>query len=196
MRLFLAIFPPKEHLDYFRDTLRHYNKQKRNLIPVPLEQTHLTLRFIGTKVFGESKDLIVNELKKQEGHFIAPEINLTSIQFGFKKQTFPRILMANVEDTNSLHKLSEQVHSVVRALKRKDTIHWREKYSNDFHITIARLKDTATKSSAKDVKSLTSELKLKPPAPFIPSEMFLMQSIPTNQGNIYRKLERFSLKNI
>lgn len=195
MRLFLAIFPPKEHLDYFRDTLRHYNKQKRNLIPVPPEQTHLTLRFIGTKVFGESKDLIVTNLKKIESELTAPEIKIEEIRYGFKKQTFPRILMANIEETDSLVNLNNSVHEVIRNLKRKDTIYWREKYSNDFHITIARLKNSATKSTAKEIKSLTLGFKLIPPKSFIASEMYLMQSIPTNDGNIYKKLEKFTLKN-
>ena len=62
MRLFIALYPTKEYLDYFRDVMRAFAKEKRNLKPIDIEQVHLTLRFVGAKVSGASKNAIANEI--------------------------------------------------------------------------------------------------------------------------------------
>lgn len=193
MRLFLAIFPPKEYLTYFRDVLRMYNKVKRNLKPIPMEQIHLTLKFIGANVSEHSKDEIFATLKKFEGEFPKPTISIDKMQFGFNYQKFPKVLMGNIEEDQGLEDLADVVHQKIRELYLSDTIRWKMKHANDFHISVARLKDTATNSSGKFVGNITKDLKLTPPAPFQPEEMVFMESILTPQGTVYKRLEGIKL---
>lgn len=192
-RLFLGIFPPDDYSDYFARVIKFYDKEKRNLKPLPVNQMHVTLKFIGANVGEHSKDLILETLMKYEGQYSKPKIELNGISFGFSYQKDPRIIMAKVEDNNELDILSDEVHLVVKSLKRKDTIRWKEKKSKDFHVSIARLKESATRSSGKEISKLTKILDLKEPEPFYPTEMFLMQSIIQPGIVSYRKLAAIKL---
>jgi 2'-5' RNA ligase len=102
MRLFLGVFPPDNYLSYFRDVLRRYDKQKRNLRPVPMEQIHLTLKFFGADVSPESKDILLKELQKHSGNYPKPQIKINKVQFGFEYQKDPRHLLAKIEEDDSI----------------------------------------------------------------------------------------------
>jgi len=189
MRLFLAIYPPKEYIQYFAQVYKVFDKQKRNLKPTPYDQIHLTLKFIGANVSEESKDLILELLERYQGQYTSPTIAVEKIQFGFDRQRDPRHLIAAIKENDGLLELSNEVHNVIKSLKLRDTIRWKDKYSNDFHITIARMKGTATKSTGKQIQKLVplSE-KIQIPEPFIPETFELMESVVRPEGPLYRKL--------
>lgn len=194
MRLFIAVFPPKEHLDYYRDVLRYFSKQKRNLRPIPVDQTHLTLKFIGSNVSEDSKNMIAEQLLAWQGSYPKPEINVRAIKFGFANQSSPRHLIAAIERNNELDELGKMVHEAVKAQKQRDTIRWKTKYSKSYHITLAKLKDTATNSSGKLITSNIKNIKIQPPKAFVPEEMFLIESLTSRSGTpIYRRIERIKL---
>jgi 2'-5' RNA ligase len=193
VRLFVAIFPPKEYQDYFRDVLREFPKVKRNLKLMNIEQIHLTLKFIGPFVEERSKNLIIEGLKSLEGDLKNPEISLEKIRFGFPKESYPTILMAKVKASDSLKELTNDVHNCIKDLRLIDTLRWKNKHDDDFHFTLARLKKNATKSDGKKVEEIVSRIKIEPPESFFPSEMFVVESIITPKGPNYRKLERITL---
>lgn len=193
MRLFLAIFPPKNYLDYFRDVLRSLDKEKRNLIPVNTELLHFTVRYIGSKVSPESKEIIVSSLREAEGKLPRPSISITGIQLGFQRQRDPRILMAQINDNDGISDLVNSLHQRIRNTRRKDVILWKPKDADDLHISIARLKPSATRSSGRNVKEILGKINIPLPDPFIPEEMYLVKSRVTTVGPVYTKLEKFKL---
>lgn len=193
MRLFLAIIPPKNVLDQLRDVQRNFSKDKRNLKNIPVDQLHVTLKFLGSNVSEASRDLIVDTLRGYEGSLKDAEVTLNSIQFGFPHQTFPKILMANVESTNSLVSLSNDVHEIIKNLKLRDTIRWKDRHSENFHISLSRLKLNATKSTARSLATKAKTMKLPQFQSFIAEEFFLIESSTDKGMIIYRKIERFKL---
>lgn len=189
MRLFLAIYPPKEYTKYFGEVYKKLDKQKRNLQPTPYDQVHLTLRFIGANVSEPSKNKILELLMRFEGQYSKPTIGVESIQFGFERQRDPRHLIANIAEDQDLSDLNNEVFQLIKSLRLKDTIRWKDKHSNDFHITLARMKPTATKSSGKIIRKLVEDTKnVAIPASFTPEAYDLVESVVKQDGPVYRKI--------
>lgn len=192
-RLFLGIFPPESYITTFRNVIREYDKEKRNIKVIPMDQIHLTLRFIGARVSENSKNLIEEALNKYEGRFPKPEIQLKDIQFGFPHQYDPRVIMNTVEPNDDLDNLSDLVHSIIRDLRLLDTIRWKEKGSNRFHISLAKLKESATRSTGKNVAEITKKINFEAPESFTPEYIDLVESQMTRQGIVYKRLARIKL---
>ena len=192
-RLFIGIFPPEKYINTFRQVIREYDKEKRNLKLIPMDQIHVTLKFIGAAVSENSKNRIVEELNKYQGKFPKPEIKINRVQFGFPHQNDPRVIMLRTEDNATLADLTETTHKFIRDLRLLDTIRWREKNSDEFHFSLARLKDSATRSTGKDVADITTKIKFEAPEPFVPDSMELVESQLTRQGIVYKRLARIKL---
>lgn len=192
-RLFLGVFPPDEYIHTFRQVIREYDKEKRNLKLIPMDQIHLTLKFIGSAVSENSKNLIVDALNKQAGKFPKPEVKVNKVQFGFPHQNDPRVIMLRVEDNAELADLTDKAHLLIREMRLLDTIRWREKNSAEFHLSLARLKDSATRSTGKKVSEITSKINFEAPGSFVPEHMELVESLFTKQGIVYKRLARIKL---
>ncbi len=194
MRLFIGIFPPKETLDVLRDYLRLYSGHKRNLRPSPVDQMHITLKYIGSNVSEDSYELIRKQIFSTQKATGPVEININALQFGFKYDTFPRVLMANVEATDSLIDASDHFHELIKDLKLKDTIRVKGRFSKTFHVTLARLKENASKSTGKSIKKYTSELNDYETSSFIANEAYLVESIVRpGKPVIYKKRDKINL---
>lgn len=192
-RLFLGIFPPEEYINTFRGVIREYEKEKRNLKLIPMDQIHLTLKFIGAAVSESSKNAIADSLSRYQGRFPKPEIKLTKVQFGFPYQNDPRVIMLRVEDNKELSNLTDFAHGIIRDLRLLDTIRWKEKNSKDFHLSLARLKDAATRSTGKSVADITKRINFESPKSFLPAEIELVESVLSKQGITYKRLARIKL---
>lgn len=194
MRLFLAIYPPKSYLDFVRDTLRKLDKEKRNILPVVLDQIHFTVRFMGANVSVSTKQKLAKELLRHAGSYSKPAIELEDLQIGFPGQHHPRVIMYTVKQNDDLSDLVNEAHRAVRTVDAKDTILWKDRDSRELHISVARLKPAAvTGSSIRRVKDLIKEIEMVPPEPYYPEEMYLVQSTVTPRGPVYKKLERIKL---
>jgi 2'-5' RNA ligase len=194
MRVFIGVFPPKEVLDKLRDSLRFFAKQKRNLKPIAIDQMHITLKYIGAKVAPESVDTIASELKRLQGNFGKFKAIPTKLQYGFKYDKFPKVLMVDIENTTDLLSTADRFHYAIKELGLYDTIRVKGKFSNDFHVTLARLKDNATRSSAKIISQITNDHKIIKYDSFDVTEAFLMESLVVQgQPPIYRKIDSFKL---
>lgn len=193
MRLFVALFPPKEYLDYLRDVTRKFQKQKRNLKLVPTDQLHVTLKYIGGKVHENSFELIRDELASHAGSYGKVQLELTNLAFGFSFEKFPKILLHHVKTTDSLLEVSNSVHSYIQSLKLRDTIRRKNRYANSFHITLARLKENSTKSTAKLLSSNVKNISLPKPPAIEMDEMWLVESIMGKGTPQYKRLEKISL---
>jgi len=193
MRLFIALYPTKEYLDYFRDVMRTFAKEKRNLKPINPEQIHLTLRFVGGRVSPGSKQALAKSLLQHAHQYPKPVIHMESLDFGFRHQDNPRILLASISANHELDKLVHMLHKQIRDLKRDDTIQWKERIDDNHHISIARLKDAATRSTGRDIKEILQGVHHPLPPDFIAHEMYLVESKLTRTGPIYQKLEKIEL---
>lgn len=193
-RLFIGIFPTPEYLEFIKNTLRAFDKQKRNLRNIPMDQIHLTIKFIGAQVSDSSRDAIISELEKNANNYPKPEIKIDSVKFGFKYQNDPRILMVSVEANNDLVDLNQVIHDRIRELRLKDTIRWKARMDKDFHISISKLKESATRSSGKEMKKiLESHKNFKFPETFVAEYIDVIESVFTPGGVVYRKLARVKL---
>ncbi|MCA9380635.1 RNA 2',3'-cyclic phosphodiesterase [Candidatus Dojkabacteria bacterium] len=192
MRLFIGIFPPKEVLDDLRDALRRFEKHKRNLKSAPVDQMHITLKYIGSNVSEYSYDVIRKNLMNNQKFLDNPiEVNFQKLQFGFRFDKVPRVLMAQIDNSDSLLDAVNFYHSEIKELKLKDTIRQKGRFSDDFHVTLARLKDTAAKSTAKNIKDFTDKLNGIEIKPFKKNEAYLVESIiRPGKPVVYKKLER------
>lgn len=194
LRLFLGIFPPEDHIAYFREVTRALDKEKRNLSYAPLDQIHLTVNFIGSEVSYNSKDILLNELERLSGRFIKPEIKVSGVQFGFDYQQDPKHVLVTIEQNKDLRDLYNSIHNVIKDLRLIDTIRWKGKNSGNFHFTIGRTKLKKSRSLGRDVKELVDKVNVPLPEPFIPEYMDLVESkVTPNGGPVYRKIGRIKL---
>lgn len=193
MRLFLAIYPPAEYIRYFADVYKHFDKEKRNLKAVPVDHIHVTVRFIGPNVSPEHTEETVALFKQFEGQYPKPKIEIGQVQFGFQRQEDPRHLIATINENAELTELSKTVHLLMRSLHFKDTIRWKTRFYSDYHITVGRLKPTATRSSGKEIKAISKTLDLAPPPAFEAKEMYFVESIMKADGPTYRKIDSILL---
>jgi 2'-5' RNA ligase len=191
MRLFLAIYPPKEFRDYFRDVMREFSKEKRNLRIVPIDQVHLTLKFIGADVGENSRKKIVNELRRKQGSFSKSQISLTKLTLGFPRQNNPNIILHLVKNNSDLKELANQVNDSVKHAGNTDTITWKDRFTP--HFTLARMKKSASKSEGDRVEEVIRSISITKPESFFPKEFVLVQGILSNTGVSYRKLENFRI---
>ncbi len=192
-RLFLGIFPPEEYISYFRDVLRELDNVKRNIKTTPVDQLHLTVKFIGSEVSFASKDIIAEELSKYSGNFIKPEIKITGIQFGFPYQQDPQHVLAMIEETKDLKDLYNEIHNLIKSLELEDTIRWKGKNTDNFHITLARVKPKKARSIAREIGEYVKKVNIEPPEPFLAEYLDLVESTITSDGPVYRKVGRIKL---
>ncbi len=194
MRLFLAIYPPKSFLDYFREVQRSFDKQKRNLRHVNLEQMHLTMRFVGANVSLGSKNRIVQALLQHQNQLPKPFINLSGLKFGFPGQFDPRVLMAEIAPNDELDELTSNLHRIVRHERLTDVIGWKSQADKHYHISISRLKPAATRSTGREIKQMLQIAQSLPKPPgFTATELHVVQSILTVRQPEYKKLEKVAL---
>lgn len=192
LRLFFAIFPPKSYFEYFKNVLDIFNKEQRNLKNVSFEDMHLTLKFVGASVSPESMNLLISEVRSRINLFVPPRIEIKSIRFGFKDQTYPDILIAEVIPNRELKDLSDALHEIVKLVGAEDTVRWKNKYFNNFHITMARLKKNMSYTVAKRIQNIavyTSKISL--PQGFVPKSFELVDSVLRNSRNNYKIVHSF-----
>lgn len=194
MRLFLAVYPPKEYLDYCRDVVRKFAKEKRNLQAAPIDQIHVTMRYIGPRVSDAHADSLIEEFKQHQGNFGKAELKMKRVQFGFPYQKDPKIVLVDLEDNDSLQSITDSAHGLIKKFKYRDTITWKERKKNDYHMTLARLKPTATRKQGKFVQSIVTEIPSPELEPVTVEDMYFVESV-IQRGSTpkYRRLERIKL---
>jgi len=186
LRLFFAIFPPKSYFEYFKNVLDIFSKEQRNLRNVSLEDMHLTLKFVGASVSPESMNLLISEVRSRINLFVPPRIEIKSIRFGFKDQTYPDILIAEVIPNRELKDLSDSLHYIVKLVGAEDTIRWKNKHFNNFHITLARLKKNVSYPVAKRIQNISINTNgIQIPPSFVPQDFKLIESFQSKHKSSY-----------
>ncbi|MBR9701088.1 RNA 2',3'-cyclic phosphodiesterase, partial [Candidatus Woesearchaeota archaeon] len=169
MRLFVAIPLKRECYNQIQKMQAPLTGMK-GIMPVPLENCHLTLKFLGD-VNEPVRDKIIKGLATV--HQQPFEIRITEPGC-FPDLKNPRVVFAGCEPTPELVQLANDIDAATNIIKNKY-----KKFSP--HITIARVKDVK-------LPGLRAE-----PCAFIADEFFLMESKPTSTGRVYKVLQRFTL---
>lgn len=194
MRLFLVIMPPKDFRDLVRDDLRIIKKRlDKNLTYIPVDQLHLTIKYLGDDVSNDSMQKLTEELQARRSLLEPVEINIEDFNFGFRFQSNPRILKYDVEQTEGLNTIINTVHETAKITGLRDVVRFKQKV--DYHITAAKLRNTASKKVVKELRQVVDEInnKRKLDYKFKATQCFLMESTTTRTGVVYKVHEEFDM---
>lgn len=193
-RLFLSIEPSIEFKNYVRDTTKFLDKQKRNLRMIPIEQLNILVKFIGPEVSNSSLEILIEELNKLSSKLPKPEIKALSYQLGFPYQKDPTVLLMEIDPNNDLIDLSETIHSLLKFLGLDDTVRWKVKNTNSYHLTVGKIKANSSKSISREVSKLVDTIDIDLPVPFTPDSIVLMESVSDGVNSFsYRPILRIKL---
>ncbi len=193
-RLFLSIEPSIEFKAYVRDAFKFLDKQKRNLRMIAPEQLHILVKYIGPEVSNSTLELLINELNSLSGSLAKPEVKPLSYQLGFEYQKDPKVLLMEIEPNKELVSLSNTIHSLLKRLERRDTVRWKVKNTNSYHLTVGKIKANSSRSLSKEVSKLVDTINIPLPQPFIADSLVLMESVENGINAFsYKTLLRLKL---
>jgi 2'-5' RNA ligase len=175
-RLFVAIDLP----DDVKNRIADIGRDLPGARPVPREQLHLTIRFIGDvdeETFASAREALAG--------ITGTSFPLTIKGIGhFPPGKFPRVLWAGLEESPPLLKLQQQVElALVEAGIAPDG----RRFSP--HLTLARLKETPYAT----VAHLEEQQRDLVAGPFRVEEFHLYSSTLTRTGAIHAKMQTYSL---
>ena len=137
------------------------------------ENLHLTLKFLG-----EIEDSVINDVKKRLSFIKHPPFKLTLKDIGVFSQKFIKIIWVKVSEV-PLQLLIDNCLNEIFELE------------NRFmgHITIARVKSLADKSSFLQLINKTRVNEIS----FMIRDFYLKESILTKERPIYKDIDRYKL---
>ncbi len=176
-RLFVAVDLPEE----VRTAVAEIGIGLKGARVVPVDQLHLTLRFIGDadeKLFADIKTALsrVN---------VSPFPLILSGVGHFPPGKYPRVLWVGTEPSDTLLKLQQEVELALIGVGIAPD---ERRFSP--HITIARLKDTPPPA----VLALEERHRSFASAPFRVTEFYLYSSVLTRDGAIHRREAAYPLE--
>jgi 2'-5' RNA ligase len=193
-RLFIAVDLPPAQLIDLGTPLRELEELKRGKVPlalVPVENIHLTLKFLGST----EEDQIPAILETLQG--VAARASRIELSLGergvFPRIESPRVLWVGVLDpTDALKALAQELNGRLESLGFA-----REEKPFIGHLTLARVKESGAKGEAKrqigDWVRGASE-----PAPgsklFSVSELVLYESKTLPCGAVYMPMKRMTFE--
>jgi len=154
---------------------------------MPIDQLHLTLKFLGSEISDESKDIIIENMKKYKSLLNSTSIDLGPLSFGFKYQSKPVVVKYEIYENPELNDLINNINEIIRKTSLPDVIRYKERV--DYHITLARVKPTAPKHIKKQVHEFLSTNKSNAQNLNVNiDEIVLLSSQTTKDGMIYRPI--------
>ncbi|WP_320669270.1 RNA 2',3'-cyclic phosphodiesterase [Patulibacter defluvii] len=180
-RLFVALAPPAAVGEALLAWTRDRRGQAPGTRPVPAEQLHVTLAFLGARTVAEIDpiaDALASAVAERGGRPL-PQLRLGSPLWLPPRR--PRVLAAEVHDDAG--ELDDLQAAIATALER--AIGWREERPFRAHLTLARMRSDA----APDRRTLPAT----PAATFVPDAVILYRSHLEPSGARYEPLERLPL---
>jgi 2'-5' RNA ligase len=191
MRLFLAIFPPKEILDSFKQIQMDLKKFDKFLRLTKLTQTHITLRFLGNDVSQKSLEEFLPYIKRHISDLRPFNARIKEIRFGFPGRRIPRILYVSVAKNENLDRFMSNINSTIEKLMLIDIVI--DKRPPHYHFTIARSRSNLTRDASGRIRRSLEKVKLW--EGFRVKEIVLIKSTLSKEGPEYEDVERFKLRN-
>lgn len=190
--MFLAIFPPKEILESFKQVQKDLKKSDKYLRLTKLTQIHITLRFLGNDVGKENLEKLLPYIKKHISDLRPFNVRIKEIRFGFPGRRIPRILYVSVAKNENLDRFISNINSVIEKLMFNDIVI--DKRPPHYHFTIARSRGNLTKEASGRIRRSLEKVKLW--EGFRVKEIALIESTLSKKGPVYEEVEKFELKSI
>jgi 2'-5' RNA ligase len=191
MRLFLAVFPPKEILESFEEIqgkLKRYTNSLRFIKPSII---HMTVRFLGGFVSDRSFELLVSSLSRDISNFEAFNVRIKEARFGFPGRKWPRILYVSIMKNEKMEGLVNSINSTLSRLNLEDIEEY--KYRKDiFHFTLARTKGRLNRSIIANIRKNLEKIELW--EGFRISSVALVESELKREGPVYKVVKEIRLK--
>jgi 2'-5' RNA ligase len=190
MRLFLAIFPPKEITDSLVEVQTKLHTFDKYLRFVRKDQIHISLRFLGSNVSEKSFEKLLaafNELK-----FESFNVRIKEARFGFPGKRWPRILYVSLMKNEALDKFMRKFNEKIEVLELSD-IQEERSGSPIYHFTVARVKTRLTENIVFDIRRKLEDVKLW--EGFRVDKVVLVKSELFKEGPEYELVGRINLIN-
>ncbi|MCA9386152.1 RNA 2',3'-cyclic phosphodiesterase [Candidatus Dojkabacteria bacterium] len=187
MRLFVAIYPDDQTKAYIRDCKQFLAKNKRNFRFTPMDQVHITIKFLGADVNVDTFEEYSKDFQNRVAGYKTFEYQIKQPRLGFKAQTKPHILHLPVQPNESLDELTDLATESAKLFSAAQIVRTRERKKLIHHITMARVKSGLSKAFTRDFK----EKLLNLPHPEFASRaegISLIESTLSPTGPTYREL--------
>jgi 2'-5' RNA ligase len=183
VRLFVALELP----DHVRSTLERWRPRADALRPVPAEQLHVTLAFLGER--GEQEAALVSELLPQAARPVRALALGGALILPLRR---PRVLTVAIEDGDG--SLGALQSAVAAALA--EGIGWHSEYRRFLaHVTVARVRARGRgRAEADPLGAVGTALEPPPPvAPFAATALTLFRSRLGAGGSRYERVKTVAL---
>lgn len=186
MRCFIAIFPPKEVLDYLYDLENDLKKELPAKINwIAKTKLHITLKFLGQ--LDEKKINITKErlktIKSKKFSLSLEKIGLFPESNKFPISDKARVLWIGFDGENTVLELQKIIDQTLL-----DTFSNEQEFRA--HMTLGRIKNITDKKKFFDILNNKSINKLK----FDINEFKIMESVLRKNGPTYNVLEIYNLR--
>jgi 2'-5' RNA ligase len=192
MRLFVGVFPDEQTRGYFRDIRQLLSKYKRNFRFTPIDQIHMTIKFLGNDVNYEVYEEYAQALKDNLAEAKRISYQIGDLQFGFPGQLMPDVLFTNVNNNSELNDLTTLCADIAKNYGKYSIVSKKEHKKLIHHFTLARLKSGISKAFGRNFEEVLENLP-KPNFESTASEIVLVESNLTDQGPVYKITDRISL---
>jgi len=193
MRLFVALFPDEQVRGHLRDIKRQLSKFKRNFKFTPLDQIHLTLKFLGDNVDIETYEMYTESLAKRLSEIKQFTYSLERVRFGFPGQIMPKVVFSKVNDSFEISNLSDISTEVAKQFNSHEIITKKEQKKLLHHFTIARVKTGISKAFGRNFNDILQNIEY-PTIESLASEVIIIESVVTSAGPVYKPLSKIPLK--
>ncbi len=193
MRLFVALFPDKKTREYFRDTKQLMSKYKRNFLFTPIDQIHLTIKFLGNNVGEDTYKIYRDTLFEKLACFHSFKYEISDLKFGFPGQLIPSILFSKVINSAELNDLTDIATESAKNIDYHDIVSKKEHKKLIHHFTIGRVKTNKNKSFGRDFGIYLEGIP-KPGFETEANEVAIVESELGEKGAKYRVLDVCKLK--
>ena len=188
LRLFVAVTLPAEARDTLAQVVaRLRDAGLRGVRTVAPEGVHVTLKFLGNVEAGRVREL--SDALDAAAGGVAPFELAVEGAGAFPDERAPRVLWAGVAgDTDALAALARRVDEACAALGFP-----RERRAFSPHLTIARLRDTASAEDRRRAGEALAAIRLDNATPFVVDAVQLIKSTLTPSGAVYETLHTVRL---
>ena len=190
LRAFIAVEIPLEIRQAVQNATSHLRKGIGALVRwVPVENTHLTLKFLGD-ISPANVDMLTQMMRAEADSCPAFDMHLTGIG-SFPSPKRPRVIYIGIQAPAGLEALQRGIESASRRLG-----YGSEERGFSPHLTIGRVKQNATASDQQTIRRALEELRIDSLGTARVDSVHLYKSDLKPTGSVYTRLFSAPLKKV
>lgn len=158
MRYFLSSLVDEHTRAYVRDNMRQFNKFKRNMQFVPLDELHFNYKYLGENTNAEVLTEVMEGLAEALSQIPLQKFahELLPIQFGKKSELVPSALRLLLKKDESLNELNRIIHFTSVAIAGEAIVVRKDPENLLGSIRIAEVRRSTSPSDRKQIASIIS----------------------------------------